>query len=299
MTPFARGHLAMLTFSLLIAGSFSFGTRVANMMEPAALMALRFMIAGCLVGVVAFATVSVKRVHFSAPWRYLIVGGLFAIYFGLMFEGLKTATPVSASAVFTLTPAITAIFAWFILGQVTSRWSISALIAGAVGALLVIFQGDLNAIKAFDVGLGEQIYFVGCVAHALFVPLLRKFNRGEPVIVASLGMITAGAMYLLAFGARDLVGVEWGTLPMLFWFALFYLAIFASATTIFLLQYGAMNLPSANVMAYTYLTPIWVIFVEMVITDVSVKPLVWLGIGITVLALVMLLRRNKRRDQNV
>ena len=38
MSGFARGHLAMLAFSLLIAGSFSFGTRVANLMDPAALM---------------------------------------------------------------------------------------------------------------------------------------------------------------------------------------------------------------------------------------------------------------------
>jgi drug/metabolite transporter (DMT)-like permease len=294
MTPFVRGHLAMLTFSLLIAGSFSFGARIANLMEPAALMALRFMIAGCLLGIVAFATTGVTRVHYQAPWRYLIVGGLFAVYFGLMFEGLKTATPVTAAAVFTLTPAITAVFAWFILGQVTSRWSISAIVVGGIGALLVIFQGDLDAIKRFDVGRGEQIYFVGCVSHALFIPLLRKFSRGEPVIIASLGMTVAGAMYLLVFGLRDLVGVDWAALPMLFWVALLYLAIFTSAATVFLLQYAAMNLPSANVMAYTYLTPIWVIFVEMILTDMPVKPLAWVGIGITVLALVMLLRRDQK-----
>ena len=294
MTPFTRGHLAMLSFSLLIAGSFSFGTRVANLMEPAALMALRFMIAGCLVGVIAFATTGVKREHLRAPWRYLIVGGLFATYFGLMFEGLKTATPVSAAAVFTLTPAITAVFAWFILGQVTSRWSISAIIVGGFGALLVIFQGDIDAIKAFDVGRGEQVYFVGCVAHALFIPLLRKFNQGEPVIVATSAMIVAGAMYLLVFGIDDLMTTDFTELPMLFWIALAYLAVFASATTIFLLQYGAMNLPSANVMAYTYLTPIWVMFVEMAIGDVAPRPLVWVGIGITVLALLMLLRRDQK-----
>jgi drug/metabolite transporter (DMT)-like permease len=186
------------------------------------------------------------------------------------------------------------VFAWFILGQVTSRWSISALVVGAMGAVLVIFQGDIDAIKAFDVGRGEQIYFVGCVSHALFLPLLRKFNRGEPVIVATLAMIVAGSSYLLAFGFGDLLATDFGALPMLFWIALAYLAVFASAATVFLLQYGAMNLPSANVMAYTYLTPIWVMFVEMTIGDVMPQPLVWLGIGITVLALVMLLRRDQK-----
>jgi hypothetical protein len=31
----------------------------------------------------------------AAPWRYLLLGGLFAVYFVTMFEGLKTAPPVS------------------------------------------------------------------------------------------------------------------------------------------------------------------------------------------------------------
>jgi drug/metabolite transporter (DMT)-like permease len=92
----------------------------------------------------------------------------------------------------------------------------------------------------------------------------------------------------------DLMATDWGALPMLFWIALAYLAIFASAVTVFLLQYGAMNLPSANVMAYTYLTPIWVMFLEMAITGTHPRPLVWVGIGITVLALVMLLRRDQK-----
>ena len=101
-------------------------------------------------------------------------------------------------------------------------------------------------------------------------------------------------MYLLAFGAADLMATDWGSLPVLFWIALTYLAICASAMTLFLLQYGAMNLPSANVMAYTYLTPIWVMFVEMAISGASPRPLVWVGIGITALALVMLLRRDQK-----
>jgi drug/metabolite transporter (DMT)-like permease len=39
-----------------------------------------------------------------------------------MFEGLKTAPPVSAAAVFTLTPVMSGIFGWVLLRQgVTPR----------------------------------------------------------------------------------------------------------------------------------------------------------------------------------
>ncbi|HHI70282.1 MAG TPA: EamA family transporter, partial [Rhodobacteraceae bacterium] len=94
----------MLLFSLLVAGSFSLGHMAANEIAPAALNVVRFLIALVVIGTVAFLTTGFKRSDFAAPWRYLLLGGLFAIYFVLMFEGLKTADPVSTSAVFTLIP---------------------------------------------------------------------------------------------------------------------------------------------------------------------------------------------------
>ena len=45
-----RGHLAMLAFSALVAGSFSLGGQIANEIAPTALNALRFAIAAAVVG---------------------------------------------------------------------------------------------------------------------------------------------------------------------------------------------------------------------------------------------------------
>ncbi len=108
MSPQARGHLAMLVFSALVAGSFSLGSIIANEIAPAALNAVRFGIAAGVIGLAALATTGLPRRAAQAPWRYLVLGGLFATYFVLMFYGLQTAPPVSAAAVFTLTPVIAA-----------------------------------------------------------------------------------------------------------------------------------------------------------------------------------------------
>ncbi len=287
-----RGHLAMLLFSLLIAGSFSFGTRIANLMEPTAMMALRFAIAGAVVGAFAAMGPGIKRQYFDAPWRYLVLGGLFAIYFGLMFEGLKTASPVSASAVFTLTPIMSAFFGYFLLRQITTFWMSLALAIGAAGALWVIFGGDIAALLAFDIGRGELVFFVGCIAHALYTPLVRKLNRGEPVVVFTFGMIVAGFIILAILGADDLMHTNWSALPWYFWGGLLYLAICASSITFFLVQYATMQLPSAKVMAYTYLTPSWVIAWEFILTGTIPPALMFLGVAATIAALVMLLKNE-------
>ena len=292
LSPRAQGHLAMLAFSALVAGSFSLGTQVANEIAPAALNAARFAIAAVVIGSFAAATGKVTRAAFAAPWRYLVLGGLFAAYFVLMFEGLKTAQAVSAAAVFTLTPILSALFGWWLLRQVTTPRMAAALAVGAGGALWVIFDGDWQAARAFQVGRGEAVYFLGCIAHAVYTPMVRRLNRGEPAVMFTFGMLLAGCAVLVLFGWNDIRATNWGALPPIVWIGLFYLAIFASAATFVLLQFATLRLPSAKVMAYTYLTPSWVILWEIALGHGAPDALVLVGIAMTVVALILLLEQD-------
>ena len=279
MTPALRGHLAMLLFSALVAGSFSLGVLVANDIAPTALNALRFALAAVIVGSVAAATHGLRRADFRAPWRFALLGGTFGLYFVLMFEGLKTAPPVSASAVFTLTPVLSALAGWWLLRQVTTPRMALALAIGAAGALWVIFRADLALLVQFHIGRGEAIYFAGCVAHAVYTPLVRLLNRGEPAAVFTFGMLVAGGLLVGAFGWRDILATDWAALSPLVWLTLGYLAVFASSATFVLLQYATLHLPSAKVMAYTYLTPTWVVVWEYMLGHGAPAPILMGGVG--------------------
>ncbi|MHC0054269.1 DMT family transporter [Actibacterium sp. D379-3] len=292
-----RGHLAMLLFSALIAGSFSFGSMVARDIDPVALTALRFLLAGLLIGGAAVAGPGMKAAHFRAPWRYALLGVLFATYFVLMFEGLKTALPVATSAVFTLTPILSALFGWLFLRQITTPRMAFALLVGGVGALWVIFRADLSALLAFDIGRGEAIFFVGCVAHAAYTPLIRLFNRGEPALVFTFGMMLAAFLVLIAYGAPAIRATDWAALPLRVWLVVGYLAVFSSAMTFVLLQYAALRLPSAKVMAYSYLTPSWVICWEIALGHGMPGGMILVGVALTVAALAILLKDEAPRPE--
>ncbi|MGL4235323.1 DMT family transporter [Tabrizicola sp.] len=286
----ARGHLAMLAFSALVAGSFSLGVLAAPHIDPGALSVVRFVLAGALVGVAAVVTTGIPRSAWVAPWRYLVLGGLLASYFVLMFEGLKTAPPVSAAAVFTLTPVMAAGFGWVFLRQrLTGRMAV-ALCVGGVGALWVIFRADLQALMAMEIGRGEAVYFVGCVAHAAYAPLVRKLNRGEPAVVFTFGMMVAGTLLLAVYAWPAVVATDWAALPRVVWVTLVYVAVAASAMTFVLLQYATLRLPAAKVMAYTYLVPSWVILWEIALHGAVPPGLVLAGVAMTVLALWLLLK---------
>lgn len=290
LTPSLRGHLAMLTFSALVAGSFSLGSMAAPHIDAMALTALRFLLAGALVGAAAAMTGTLNRRMLVAPWRYLVLGLLLAVYFVLMFQGLKTAEPVSTSAVFTLTPPMAAVFGWFTLRQRTTARMALALLIGAAGALWVIFSADLHALLNLHIGTGEAIFFIGCVSHALYAPLVRRFNRGESPVAFTFGMLVAGWMALALLGLPAIRATVWTALPPIVWITLVYVAVAASAMTFVLLQYAVLRLPSAKVMAYTYLIPSWVILWEIALGRGAPPPAILIGVALSILALALLLK---------
>ncbi len=285
-------HGAMLLFSSLIAGSFSLGQRIANDISPGAITAIRFPLAALVMGLWVWNSGLLTRRDLEAPWRYLVLGGLMSAYFVLMFEGLRTASAVSTAAVFTLMPVMSGVFAYFLLGQIATRRIRLALTVGAAGAVWVIFRADLNALLAFEIGRGEMIFFVGCVAHAVYTPLTRRLNRGQSPLVLTFGMMVGASLLMLVYGASDLRATEFVSLRPLVWITLVYLVVFASVVSFSCLQYATLHLATTKVMAYTYMTPSWVILWEFALGR-NLPPVgIWGGVLMTVIALMLLLRNE-------
>ncbi|WP_323035419.1 DMT family transporter [Pararhodobacter sp.] len=295
-----RGHAAMLGFSAAVSGSFSLGSMVANDIAPAALTSVRFLLASILLALLVVLIPGqgrgrvrgFTRADFAAPWRYALLAALYGGYFVFMFEGLKTAQPLAAGAVFTLMPLMAAGFAWLLLRQRLTPSIASALVIGGFGAVWVIFQGDVQAMLRFEIGRGEGIYFIGCILHAVYAPMLKKLNRGESAMVTAAMITLFGFFIITAYGWRDIMATDWAALPVLVWVGLAYLVILATAFAASALQYAAQRLPSSKVMAYTYATPVWIILWEAALRHGIPGGVVLPGIALIVLALLSLLRAD-------
>ncbi len=284
----------MMLFAALVAGSFSLGRLAAPFIDPMVLNAVRFVLGAVLLWTMALATGGVSRAVFSAPWRYFVLAGLFALYFVTMFEGLKTAEPVSMAAVFTLNPALTAVFGYILLKQVTTPRMAIAIVIGGLGALWVIFRADLSALVRFEIGRGEAIYFWGCIAHALYSPMLRKLSRGEGALAFNAGVLSAGAVILLVLSGPKLLAVDWAALPGIVWTTILYVAVLATSVTFMCLRYATLRLPSAKVMAYTYIVPSWVILWEVALGHGVPPALILPGVALTALSLLLLLKDEEK-----
>jgi len=281
----------MLGFSILVSLSFFFGQFIAHDIDPAVLMTLRFAVAGLVLWGLLWATGAAPV--WRGFWRFLLIGGCMAIYFITMFEALRRTSAVSAAAVFTLTPLIATGFGLLLLRQRTGPYVMVALCIGALGALWVIFRADLDALLRFRIGPGEAIFTIGAVAHAAVPALIRKLCYDISPLQSSLGASLGALVVTGVYAAPDMLTTPWATLPLQVWLVLIYLAVVTTAVTFFLLQFASTRLPGPKVMAYTYLVPSWVVLSEIVLRGSWPAPALSWGIGGTILALVLLLRRDE------
>lgn len=288
MTEPLKAHAAMVLFAMAISVSFTLGDLAAPHIEPSVLTALRFLTAAVILSVFSFQRIDPEAC--KSPWRYLIVGGLIAGYFILMFEALRLTDPVSTSAVFTLTPIMSAVFGYLLLRQVTGALTAAALFLAALGAIWLIFRGNIIAIIGLRFGAGEQLFFVGCAMHALYTPVGRLLNRGEPPVAFSFLSVCGGLLITVVYAFSKLLETPWTTLPVVAWSAVFYLGIFATAGTVFLVQYATLRLPSGKVMAYGYLVPVFVILWEGLLGHGWIAPHVLPGVAAILIALGVLMR---------
>ncbi|MBK5926186.1 EamA family transporter [Rhodobaculum claviforme] len=143
------------------------------------------------------------------------------------------------------------------------------------------------ALVAGSFGLGGL-----AAAHALFTPLVARLNRGEPAAISTLLVMLGGLAVLVAVSGGALLATDWGALPPIVWITAVYLGIPATAVTFLLLRYAAMRLPSAKVMAYTYLVPSFVIVWELALGQTPPPALVLPGIALCAAALVLLLKHE-------
>ncbi len=286
-----RGHAAMLLFASLISISFTLGDLAVPHLAPGPMTAARFLLAVAVMGTLVVG--QIRAEHFRAPWRYPLLGGLMGGYFILMFEALAITDPVSTGAVFTLTPMMGAVFGYLLLRQSTTPVMALSLALAALGSIWVIFRADIDAILGMRIGPGERLFFIGCMAHALYIPLVPFTKRGEPTLVYSFGALVGGLLVTSIYSAREIVAIDWAGLPMIAWACVIYLGIFTTAGTFFLVQYASLRLPAAKVIAYGYLVPSFVIFQQGILGHGWVAGPVWLGAAATIAALLILLRDQK------
>jgi drug/metabolite transporter (DMT)-like permease len=284
-----RVHLLMVVCATLVSTSFIVGEHIAKQLDPAALTLVRFVLAACFLSPVIIYKFS-PRISLKSLGRYGLVSSSLVIFFWCMFYSLQYTTALNTSVLFTLVPALSAIYSVIIVHEKIEKSTIAALGFGLLGAIWVIFRGDLSLFLSLQWNRGDLIFFVGCLAMGLYTPLVKRVYRGEKMEVMTFWILVTGSLWLLPVGGLALVRIDLTAVSAGIWGWIAYLAFFTTVISFYLTQYAIQFIGPTRVMAFSYLSPGLVLLIEIIIgrglPELKVLP----GIAIILIAMFFLQR---------
>ncbi|MGB3212311.1 MAG: DMT family transporter [Desulforhopalus sp.] len=280
-------HLLMVIAAILVSTSFTVGAAITAELDPAILTLVRFTLAACLFGPFVYFKYGLGF-SFALFFRCALISACMVIFFFCMFLSLRYTSALNTSVIFALVPSISGVYALVFLGERLQQEQFVALACGMVGAIWVIFRGDLSLLLAMEWNKGDAIFLGGCFAMGLYAPLVKLLHRGEAMAIMTFWVLVTGSLWLLLLTGSKLTTVAWAVVPAFAWLGVAYLAVFTTIITFFLTQYAVPYLGPTQVTAYSYLYPGLVLVIEFVLGH-GLPPLrVIPGVLIVLVAMVVL-----------
>ncbi len=292
---FFKVHLLMLLCAVLVAGSFPIVAAISHELDPVLLTLLRFLLASFLFAPLIWFRYGFT-VSFAALARYSLISATLVICFWSMFFSLRYTTTLNISAIFTLVPSLSGLYAMVINRERLGRARLIALFVGLIGALWVIFRGDLSLLASLSLNKGDLVFFIGCLVMGFYTPLVRLFHRGEPMLVMAFWIMVTGSVWLLFLAGPQLASVSWADVPLKVWLGLGYIAVFSTIVSFFLTQYSILFLGPTRVMAYSYLYPALVLILDLMFGGGLPEAKILPGVVIVLSAMVVVQRMEGGKE---
>lgn len=282
-------HLLMLICALLVSTSFIVGKSIAASMDPVLLTLVRFSFATLIL----YPYVQYRHnllVGWTTVWRCALISSTLVMFFWCMFLALRYTTALNTSILFTLVPSMAGFYAMILVKERLNLEKGIALFCGIVGAVWVVFKGEIADFLAMQWNIGDLIFLAGCLAMGLYTPLVKLLHRGEPMVVMTFWILATGTVWLLLASLPSLPNFNIAEIPLATWLGVAYLSLFTTVISFFLTQYSIPYIGPTKVMAYSYLYPALVLFLDIAIGNTWPGFQVVPGVLIVLVAMFVLQR---------
>lgn len=283
MIKLLNPNILMVIYSVLVAGSFRVGHSITMYMDSSLLIFIRFLLASILFGAYVGMKYGIKRPCLNDLLRYFTISSTLVFYFLGMFEALKYTTALNTGIIYTLVPMFSTISGYIILKEKSSLKKIAVLSLAMCGALWVISGGSIKNILLLNLGRGDIIFFFACISMGLFSPFSKWLDRGEETAVMTFWTLFTGTILLLFIANKRILDYNWRDFPIELGAGLFYIVVFTTIITFFIVQYSSKKLPVSKVMSYIYLIPVFIAGSGFLFKEGFPQPIVIPGIAIAAL----------------
>jgi drug/metabolite transporter (DMT)-like permease len=252
--------LAVLGANLIFAANFSIVQFLTpNFMGSFGLNLMRVFVATSLFWLIALFrkskdSLAFKKEHLGRFLLCALTG--IAINQLLFVKGLTLTSTIHASLLILFTPIAITVMAFFLLKEKLTIFSIAGLVAGIIGALLLVSEKE-NIRTGTNLILGDVFIILNAISYAFYFVLVRKLMAHYSPIHVLRWVFTFGTIMILPFGWQQFAAIQWSTFGWDVWKGCIFVTVGATFMAYLLNIFSLQQLGAAKTGSYIYTQPIF------------------------------------------
>lgn len=251
-------YLLLVLTTLFWSGNFVLGRAVHAAVPPVALAFWRW--AGGFLIVLPFAwpylarDLTIVRRH----WRFvLLLSALGVASFNtLVYLGLGRTTAINGLLIQSFMPLAIIAASLALFGERINRWQAIGLALSLAGIVAIVARGELAALAALEVNLGDLLIVLAVLAYALYTALLRRRPVVHPLsflaVTFALGALILAPLHVIEHWSGNTLSLNATTLG-----AIGYVALFPSVLAYLCYNRGVELIGANRAGQFVHLMPVF------------------------------------------
>jgi drug/metabolite transporter (DMT)-like permease len=250
-------HIAMFIVALIYALNFAW----AKLVMPQYIGAYGFILLRVSAAVVLFfiSSLFIKQRLKREDMLLVAISGIFGVALNMLsfFKGLELTTPINGALIMLTTPILVLLFSLVVLKEKLTFIKITGIILGLSGALILIYKGqNMSVNNASNPFLGNILVAVNAASYGIYLIMIKPLtSKYHPVVLLNWTFFF-GLLYVIPFGASDLMKVDWQGIPSHIWWIIAFVLVCVTFLTYLLNGIALTVVSPAIVGAYIYLQPL-------------------------------------------
>jgi len=232
----------------------------------------------------------------KSDYKKIFMASMLGLFLTQMtfLEGILITTSLDASIISPLVPIFTMLVAAVALKEPITLKKAGGVVLGFLGVVLLI----LNSVGVSSNGvaqtqpLGVLLLVLNNVFFALYLGIFRPLISKYSVVTFMKWMFLFSLMVSLPFTIKEIVELEYVSIPFTYYISLAYLIVFATCIAYYLIPFGQKRLRPTVVSLYTYLQPL---IASVMSIYLGMDRLTWQKILAAFLVVIAVLLVNRSR----
>lgn len=289
-----RGHLACFVAYAI------FGVNIvvckdltsSNLISPIGLYTIRAICAACIFWILSL-FVPREKVE-KKDYLKLVAASVsgFIVPQLTFLMAIPITTPMGCSIITATQPIYTMFIAAWALKEPITLKKAGGVALSFAGILFLIFSSMGGAVSSETRPAGIILMLVNSIVFALYLGLFKPLISKYSVITYLKWIFLFATLMTLPFSAREIVTIDYASIPVDFLIELGYLILFATVISYFLIPIGQRNIRPTLVSMYSYFQPLIATALSIMI---GIEALGWqkIAAAVMVFAGVVLVSRSK------